>query len=55
MLYSRCICSRLCLRSDHEQEVRFEGRLHRSWKRWKLSPMDLYARSKWTEVRRNTH
>ena len=35
--------------SDHEQEVRFEGRLHRSWKRWKLSPMDLYARSKWTE------
>ncbi len=38
--------------SDHEQEIRFEGRLHRSWKRWKLSPMDLYARSRWTEYAR---
>jgi polyphosphate kinase len=38
--------------SDHEQEIRFEGRLHRSWKRWKLSPMDLFARSRWTEYAR---
>jgi len=35
--------------SDAAQEARFQGRLHRSWKRWKLSPMDLFARSKWTE------
>jgi polyphosphate kinase 2 len=38
--------------SDHEQEIRFAGRLHRSWKRWKLSPMDLFARSRWTEYAR---
>ena len=49
--------------SDSAQERRFEGRLHRSWKRWKLSPMDLFARSRWTEyarardemLRRTTH
>ena len=35
--------------SDAEQERRFERRLTRSWKRWKLSPMDLFARSKWFE------
>eukprot|EP00854_Cymbomonas_tetramitiformis_P012111 gene12111-14313_t len=35
--------------SSEEQEVRFKGRLGRSWKRWKLSPMDLFARSKWSE------
>ena len=38
--------------SDFAQERRFEGRLHRIWKRWKLSPMDLYARSRWTEYAR---
>jgi hypothetical protein len=38
--------------ADGEQERRFEGRLHRSWKRWKLSPMDLFARSRWTEYAR---
>ena len=38
--------------SDTVQERRFEGRLHRSWKRWKLSPMDLFARSRWTEYAR---
>ena len=38
--------------SDTAQERRFEGRLHRSWKRWKLSPMDLFARSRWTEYAR---
>jgi len=35
--------------SDQEQEKRFQKRLNRSWKRWKLSPMDLFARSKWFE------
>ena len=33
--------------SDAEQESRFLGRIQHSEKRWKLSPMDLYARSKW--------
>lgn len=33
--------------SDAEQERRFRGRLENSEKRWKLSPMDLFARSKW--------
>ena len=32
--------------SDDEQALRFNDRLRRSWKRWKLSPMDLFARSK---------
>jgi polyphosphate kinase 2 (PPK2 family) len=38
--------------SDAEQEKRFTSRLKHSWKRWKLSPMDLFARSKWTEYAR---
>ena len=38
--------------SDAEQERRFQDRLRRSWKRWKLSPMDLFARSRWTEYAR---
>ena len=38
--------------SEAEQEFRFTGRLQHSWKRWKLSPMDLYARSKWTDYAR---
>lgn len=33
--------------SDKQQEERFRGRLEREEKRWKLSPMDLFARSKW--------
>ena len=33
--------------SDEQQEERFRGRLEREEKRWKLSPMDLFARSKW--------
>ena len=33
--------------SADEQERRFRGRIEHSDKRWKLSPMDLYARSKW--------
>ena len=41
--------------SDSEQEERFQGRAHRSWKRWKLSPMDLFARTRWSayEAARN--
>ena len=33
--------------SADEQERRFKGRIEHSDKRWKLSPMDLFARSKW--------
>ena len=42
--------------SDSEQEERFQGRAHRSWKRWKLSPMDLFARTRWSayEAARNS-
>lgn len=35
--------------SDEEQERRFQARNHDPVKRWKLSPMDLEARSKWME------
>ncbi|MDC7124965.1 MAG: polyphosphate kinase 2 [Spirochaetales bacterium] len=35
--------------SDEEQEKRFEDRLKNPAKRWKLSPMDMTARSKWVE------
>jgi polyphosphate kinase 2 len=35
--------------SDEEQEKRFQSRLKDQTKRWKLSPMDLQARSKWVE------
>ncbi len=35
--------------SDEEQEARFKERLENPTKRWKLSPMDLTARSKWVE------
>ncbi len=35
--------------SDEEQEKRFEDRIEDPTKRWKLSPMDLEARSKWIE------
>jgi len=38
--------------SDEEQEARFNDRLRRSWKRWKLSPMDLFARSRWVDYAR---
>lgn len=38
--------------SNDEQEKRFQARLERSWKRWKLSPMDLYARTRWFEYAR---
>jgi polyphosphate kinase len=35
--------------SDEEQERRFQDRITNPTKRWKLSPMDLEARSKWVE------
>ncbi len=35
--------------SDEEQEKRFQDRINDITKRWKLSPMDLTARSKWVE------
>jgi polyphosphate kinase 2 len=38
--------------SDEEQERRFQARIHDPVRRWKLSPMDLEARSKWIEYSR---
>ncbi|HEX9654904.1 MAG TPA: polyphosphate kinase 2 [bacterium] len=35
--------------SDEEQEKRFQERIDTPTKRWKLSPMDLNARTKWME------
>lgn len=35
--------------SDDEQEERFQDRINDETKRWKLSEMDLAARSKWVE------
>ena len=35
--------------SDDEQEERFQERINDETKRWKLSDMDLEARSKWVE------
>ena len=35
--------------SDAEQERRFQARLDDPTKRWKLSPMDLEARTRWVE------
>ena len=35
--------------SDDEQEKRFKARIDDPTKRWKLSPMDLTARSRWVD------
>jgi polyphosphate kinase 2 len=35
--------------SDEEQERRFEARLKRPDKRWKLSPIDVEARARWVD------
>ncbi|MBN1252493.1 MAG: polyphosphate kinase 2 [Bacteroidales bacterium] len=35
--------------SEEEQERRFQGRLKDPTRRWKLSPMDIESRKKWTE------
>ncbi|NLT11009.1 MAG: polyphosphate kinase 2 [Clostridiaceae bacterium] len=38
--------------SDEEQEKRFNDRINDPAKRWKLSPMDLAARSRWSDYSR---
>ena len=38
--------------SDAEQEKRFQARIADVTKRWKLSPMDLHARSRWVDYSR---
>jgi polyphosphate kinase 2 len=38
--------------SNEEQERRFEARIGKKHKQWKLSPMDLEARSRWYEYSR---
>jgi polyphosphate kinase 2 len=38
--------------SDEEQERRFQDRIKRPEKRWKLSPMDLEARARWADYSR---
>ena len=38
--------------SDETQEQRFQQRMHDPRKRWKLSPMDLTARSRWIDYSR---
>jgi polyphosphate kinase 2 len=38
--------------SDEEQERRFQSRLGDPSRHWKLSPMDLHARSRWVEFSR---
>ena len=38
--------------SEEEQEKRFQARMKDPLKRWKLSPMDLEARSRWIEYSR---
>jgi len=38
--------------SDEEQERRFQDRLSKPTKRWKLSPMDLESRRHWAEYSR---
>jgi polyphosphate kinase 2 len=37
---------------DETQEIRFQQRIHDPRRRWKLSPMDLEARSKWVDYSR---
>jgi polyphosphate kinase 2 len=36
--------------SDAEQERRFQARVHDPMRRWKLSPMDLESRARWSLV-----
>ncbi|MFZ0745167.1 MAG: polyphosphate kinase 2 [Terracidiphilus sp.] len=38
--------------SDEEQERRFQDRMNKPTKRWKLSPMDLESRKHWAEYSR---
>jgi polyphosphate kinase 2 len=38
--------------SDHEQERRFQERMDKPTKRWKLSPMDMESRKHWVDYSR---
>ncbi len=38
--------------SDEEQEKRFQGRINDPLKRWKISPMDMEARTRWVDYSR---
>jgi polyphosphate kinase 2 (PPK2 family) len=38
--------------ADEEQEKRFQGRIDKPHKHWKLSPMDLESRRRWVEYSR---
>ncbi len=38
--------------SDEEQERRFQARVEDPMRRWKLSPMDLHSRERWSEYSR---
>ncbi len=38
--------------TDEEQQMRFLGRMHDPMKQWKLSPMDVQARSRWEDYTR---
>jgi len=38
--------------SDEEQARRFEARVHDRMRRWKLSPTDLYSRTRWIDYSR---
>src|ERR687897_2287960 len=38
--------------SDEEQERRFRARIEDRSRRWKLSPLDMYARSRWVDYSR---
>jgi len=38
--------------SDETQEARFQQRIHDTRRQWKLSPMDLEARSRWVDYSR---
>jgi len=38
--------------SDEEQEHRFQDRMNKPTKRWKLSPMDLESRKHWADYSR---
>src|SRR4051812_2110153 len=38
--------------SNEEQERRFQERMHKVTKRWKLSPMDLESRKRWADYSR---
>ncbi len=38
--------------TDEEQYLRFQMRIHDPLKQWKLSPMDLQSRVRWSNIQR---